>query len=471
MLGRTRAIHCVGVGGSGVSAIAEVLLRLGYSVSGSDVQPSPTTERLAGLGLAFRAGHDAAHVGAVDVVVISSAVRLTNAEVIEAKRRRIPVILRADMLAEIMRARFSIAVGGAHGKTTTASMIAVVLAHAGLDPTAIIGARVPAFGSNARVGASEYLVAEADESDRSFLRLMASMTVVTNIDYEHLERYEGFADLTDAFVAFASKAPFYGAAVLCMDDEHIRAIVPRVTSPVVTYGVDRADATVGVRDVQLTTDGSRSTVVRRHVSPSSARRADGDSTLGTLRLAVPGRHNLQNALATVAVALELGVPFETIAAALAGFEGVERRFERKGAAAGVEVFDDYGHHPTEIAAVLRAARTGRSGRLIVAFQPHRYSRTRQLRDEFGPALALADAIVLTGIYSAGEDPVPGVTLEWLADAVATAAPGRLSLVPDLADVPAAVAGLARPGDVVITMGAGTIGECGARILEELRRCA
>jgi UDP-N-acetylmuramate--alanine ligase len=313
------------------------------------------------------------------------------------------------------------------------------------------------------VGTSEYLVAEADESDRSFLRLMASMTVVTNIDYEHLDRYDGFTDLTDAFVAFASKAPFYGAAVLCIDDEHVRAIVPRVTSPVVTYGIDRDDAAVGVRDAVLIADGSRSTVVRR--------RASGEEVLGTLRLTVPGRHNLQNALATVAVGLELGVPFDLLAAGLAAFAGAERRFERKGAAAGVEVFDDYGHHPTEIAAVLRAARTGRTGRLIVAFQPHRYSRTRQLRNEFGEALALADAIVLTGIYAAGEDPVPGVTIEWLAEAVAAAAPGRVDLVPDVDDVPAAVAGIVRAGDLVITMGAGSIGGCGDRILEELRRCA
>jgi UDP-N-acetylmuramate--alanine ligase len=462
VLGRTRAIHCVGVGGSGLSAIAEVLLRLGFTVSGSDIQPSPVIDRLAGLGLVFHAGHDTSHVGAVDVVVISSAVRRTNAEVLEAGRRGIPVILRADMLAEIMRARFSIAVGGAHGKTTTSSMIAVMLAHAGLDPTAIIGARVPAFGSNARVGKSEYLVAEADESDRSFLRLMASMTVVTNIDYEHLERYDGFADLTEAFVAFASQAPFYGAAVLCTDDEHVRGMAQRVTSPVVTYGITQPDAALGVRHTQLSGEGTRATVVRRH--------AGAEQGLGTLRLRVPGRHNLQNALAAVAVGLELGLPFEAVAAGLEAFEGAERRFERKGVAAGVEVVDDYAHPPTEIAAVLREARTGRSGRLIVAFQPHRYSRTRQLRDEFGPALALADAIVLTGIYGAGEDPMPGVTIEWLADAVTAAAPGRVDVVPEIADVPAAVAAIARAGDLVITMGAGSIGDCGARILEELRRC-
>jgi UDP-N-acetylmuramate--alanine ligase len=463
VLGRTKAIHCVGVGGSGVSAIAEVLLRLGYAVSGSDMQPSPVTDRLARLGLAFHAGHDASHVGAVDVVVISSAVSAANTEVVEAGRRGIPVILRADMLAEIMRARFSIAVGGAHGKTTTSSMIAVMLAHAGLDPTAIIGARVPAFDSNARVGKSEYLVAEADESDRSFLRLVPSMTVVTNIDHEHLDRYEGFADLTEAFVAFAGKVPFYGAAVLCTDDPHVRAIAPRVMSRVVTYGIEQPDAAVGVREAAISAEGSQAVVVRR--------REGSEHVLGSLRLAVPGRHNLQNALAAVAVGLELGLPFDTVAAGVAAFEGAERRFEHKGVAAGVNVYDDYAHHPTEIAAVLRAARVGRTGRIIVAFQPHRYSRTRQLRDAFGPALALADVIVLTGIYAAGEEPLPGVTIESLADAVRTAAPGRVSLVADLASVPAAVAATARAGDLVITMGAGSIGDCGDRILEELRRCA
>ena len=395
-------------------------------------------------------------------MVISSAVPPTNAEVVEARRRGIPVILRAEMLAEIMRPRFAIAVAGAHGKTTTSSMIAAMLAHAGFDPTAIIGARVPAFDSNARVGRSEYLVAEADESDRSFLKLMACMTVVTNIDYEHLERYAGFADLTDAFVAFASKPPFYGASVLCIDDDHVRAIAPRVTARVVTYGVDWPEADVGVRDLHVAASESRATIVRR--------RGDGEDALGAITVPVPGRHNLQNALAAVAVGLELGVPFDAIAAGLAAFGGVDRRFERKGEAAGVAVVDDYGHHPSEIAAVLRAARTGPSTRIVVAFQPHRYTRTRQLRDEFGQALALADVIVLTGIYGAGEDPVPGVTLEWLADAVEAAAPGRVHVVPEVTKVPAAVARIARAGDLVITLGAGSIGECGDRILEELGRC-
>lgn len=444
-----------------MSAVAEVLLRLGYSVSGSDEQLSATTARLAGLGLELHEGHDAANVGDADVVVMSSAVRPSNAELAEARRRGIPVVLRADMVAEIMRARFSIAVAGAHGKTTTTSMIALMLERAGLDPTALIGGRLPAFGSNARVGRSEYLVVEADESDRTFLRLMPAMTVVTNIDHEHLESYGGFEDLAEAFVAFASKAPFYGAAVLCVDDPHVRAIAPRVRSRVVAYGIDRPEAEVRAASVTLLGGGSRSTVVRRT--------RDGEQALGSLDLHVPGRHNVQNALAAVAVGLELDLSFEAIADGLAAFGGAERRFERKGEAGGVTVIDDYGHHPTEIAAVLESARTGHAGRVIVAFQPHRYSRTKQLREAFGEALALADAIVLAPIYGAGEDPIPGVTVEWLAESVERAAPGRVTVV-DLGRLPAAVAAMSRPGDLVLTMGAGSIGSCGEAILAEVLRC-
>jgi UDP-N-acetylmuramate--alanine ligase len=461
VLGRTKRVHCVGVGGSGMSAVAEVLLRLGFTVSGSDDRPSPTTERLSRFGLTFHAGHAPEYVDEADVVVISSAVRPSNPEVVEANRRRIPVVPRAEMLAQIMRSRFSIAVAGAHGKTTTTAMIALMLERAGLDPTAMIGGRLADFDSNARVGRGEYLVAEADESDRSFLRLMPTMTVVTNIDREHLESYAGFDDLASAFAAFAGKAPFYGCAVLCVDDPHVRAIRSRVSSPVVTYGIDSSDADIGAREVTLVAGGSRCTVLdRRHV----------ETALGELVLSVPGRHNVQNALAAVAVGLEIGVPFDELAPGLAAFRGAERRFELKGEANGVRVVDDYGHHPTEIAAVLQAARVGHAGRVLVAFQPHRYSRTGQLQDEFGPALASADAIVLTDIYPAGEDPLPGVTLSRLAESVERAAPGRVTVVPDLESVPAEVARLARAGDLVLTLGAGSIGETGALILEEIRRC-
>lgn len=461
MLGRTRSVHCVGVGGSGMSAIAEVLLRLGYRVTGSDQSPSEVTAGLAALGLEFHAGHAAAHVGEVDVVVISSAVKPANPEVVEAQRRGIPVVLRGDMLAALMRPRFGIAVAGAHGKTTTTSMIALVLERAGLDPTAVIGGRLPAFGSNARVGRSEYFVAEADESDRSFLKLMPAMAVITNIDHEHLESYAGFDDLTRAFVAFANQVPFYGAAVVCIDDSHLRSARPSMIGRVITYGIDSADADLRATDVTAEGGGSRATVTRR--TPGGA------DPLGTLRVRVPGRHNVLNALAAVATGLELGLGFDRIAPGLEAFVGAERRFELKGEVKGVRVVDDYGHHPTEIAAVLQAARAVHPGRVIVAFQPHRFSRTAHLRDAFGPALAAADEIVLTDIYAAGEAPVEGATLEALAEAVLRSAPGRVHVVPALADVPAAVAAIARPGDLVITLGAGSIGTCGPRILEEVSR--
>jgi UDP-N-acetylmuramate--alanine ligase len=459
---RTRAVHFVGVGGIGMSAIAEVLLRSGARVSGSDLAASTVTERLSGLGLEFYPGHAAAHVGAVDEVVISSAVKPANPEVVEARRRGIPVVSRGDMLAELMAARYGLAIAGAHGKTTTTSMIALVLERAGLDPTAVIGGRLAAFGSNARIGASQYLVAEADESDRSFLKLMPTVAVITNIDREHLESYAGFDDLVGAFVSFANRVPAHGAAVVCVDDPHLRAARASIAAPVITYGIDSPDADVTATDLSVDGAVSRVTV---------ASRADGrTSTLGTFSLHVPGRHNVLNALAAVASARHLGLGFERIAPGLEAFRGADRRFERKGESHGVTVVDDYGHHPTEIAAVLQAARASHRGRVVVAFQPHRYSRTAQLMDDFGPALAAADEIVLTDIYPAGEAPIEGATVGALAAAIERAAPGRVHVVPVLHDVPAAVAALARPGDLVITLGAGSIGTTGPRILEEVARC-
>jgi UDP-N-acetylmuramate--alanine ligase len=445
-----------------MSAIAEVLVRLGYRVSGSDEAPSDVTSRLAGLGVTVFEGHDAANVRAVDVVVASTAVRASNAEILEARRLGIPVIARAEMLAALMRPKFGIAVAGAHGKTTTTAMVALMLERAGVDPTAVMGGRLSAFGSNARVGEGDVLVAEADESDRSFLRLAPSIAVVTNIDHEHLESYAGFDDLVASFAAFANLVPFYGAAVICNDDPHLRRIRPQIRARVITYGLEAPDADLTGEDLVLGSGGSTVTVRRRA----------GDTTerLGDLQIRVPGRHNVLNALAAAAVGLELGLPFDTLAPGLEAFRGADRRFERKGEAAGVTVVDDYGHHPTEIAAVLEAARAGFNGRLIAAFQPHRYTRTQQLRDAFGPALAKADLIVLTDIYPAGEPPMPGVTLEWLAAAVEAAAPGRVHVVPSLADLPSAVAGLARAGDLVVTLGAGSIGAVGPLVLEELSAC-
>jgi UDP-N-acetylmuramate--alanine ligase len=438
-----------------MSGIAELLANLGYVVSGSDEQRSPATDRLIGLGIDVRHGHAAAHVGGADVVVVSSAVRPTNVEVIEAHRRRIPVIPRAEMLAELMRLRYAVAVAGAHGKTSTTSMIALVLEHAGLDPTAVIGGRLRPFGSNARLGRGEVMVAEADESDRSFLRLSPTIAVITNIDYEHLEGYGGLAELQQAFVDFANKVPFYGSVVCCADSPHLVSVMPRITRRTITYGLDADLSELAAVDVRLEPFGARARVVRR---------VEGASTvLGPLLLNVPGRHNMQNALAAVAVGLELGVPYERIAAGLAAFRGVERRFDVRGEPGGILIIDDYGHHPTEIAAVLAAARLlGR--RVLVAFQPHRYSRTAALMDAFGPALAAADYILLTDIYAAGEDAIPGVTLDRLAAAVRQSTHSPVDVVPLLAEVPRAIAALARPGDVVITLGAGSIGSVTDRLL-------
>ena len=460
MLGKTRRVHFIGIGGSGMSGIAELLANLGYAVTGSDQKRSSVTDRLSELGIVVAEGHAAHQVGDADVVVVSSAVGPTNPEVAEALRRRIPVIPRAEMLAELMRLRYSIAVAGAHGKTTTTSMIALVLERAGLDPTAVIGGRLSAFGSNARLGRGELMVAEADESDRSFLKLFPTMAVVTNIDHEHLDSYGGFDDLQQAFVDFANKVPFYGAVIACADDRHLAAILPLMTRRVVTYGLEAESADVGATDVRLAPMSVTATVTRRV--------AGAVSTLGSLTLNVPGRHNLLNALATVAVALELDLPFERIATGLAEFKGAERRFEVRGEIGGVLVVDDYGHHPTEIAAVLAAART-LERRIVVAFQPHRFSRTAALMEAFGPALAGADHIVLTDIYAAGEDPVPGVTLERLAAAVRAATDAPIDIVPGVEDVAPVLASMARPGDLVITLGAGSIGTVPDRLIGLLTR--
>ncbi len=472
MLGKTRHVHFVGIGGIGMSGIAELLANLGYVVSGSDEKQSAVTDRLDTLGIRIAIGHDAAHVGDADVVVISSAVGPANPEVMAAARRQIPVIPRAEMLAELMRLKYAIAVAGAHGKTTTTSMIALVLERAGLDPTAVIGGRLSAFGSNARLGRGELMVVEADESDRSFLKLFPTIAVITNIDHEHLENYGGFDDLQQAFVDFANKVPFFGAVVACLDDPNLAAVVPRMTRRVTTYGLDSADADVSATDVTLGPLCVTAIVQRRARGSAGPRRADfpahAPTTLGTLSLAVPGRHNLQNALAAVAVGVELGLSFERIAAGLKDFRGAERRFDVRGEPNGILVVDDYGHHPTEIAAVLAAARTF-NRRIVVAFQPHRYTRTASLMDAFGPALSAADHIVLTDIYAAGEDPIPGVTLEALAAAVRRSVQAPVEVVPRLDDVVSAIVGVAKPGDVVITLGAGSIGTLPERLIEQLGR--
>jgi UDP-N-acetylmuramate--alanine ligase len=451
MLGQTRRIHFVGIGGIGMSGIAELLANLGYAVSGSDARRSDVTARLEqAFGVTIFEGHQASHVGDADVVVVSSAVRSGNPEIVAAGERGIPVIPRAEMLAELMRLRFSIAVAGSHGKTTTTSMIALVLERGGLDPTAVIGGRLSAFGSNARLGRGDYMVAEADESDRSFLMLWPSIAVMTNIDNEHMESYGGgLADLQQAFLDFANKVPFYGAAVACVEDGNLAAILPRIRRQVLTYGLDHPDAHIVGTDIELGAFGGRCQVHHRTRT--------GVEMLGRLELAVPGRHNLQNALAAVTVGQRIGMDFARVADALGSFHGAERRFERHGEAGGVLVVDDYGHHPTEIAAVIAAARATLGRRLVVAFQPHRHSRTAQLLEAFGPALAGADEIVLTDIYSAGEDPIPGITIERLAEAIRSGSGRPVHLVRALKDVVPTLLTMVRPGDAVITLGAGSIG--------------
>jgi UDP-N-acetylmuramate--alanine ligase len=462
MLGKTRRVHFVGIGGIGMSGIAELLANLGYTVTGSDAKKSEITDRLTSrFGIVVHEGHAAANVGQADVVVVTSAVKATNPEVIEAHRLKVPVIPRAEMLAELMRLRFSIAVAGAHGKTTTTSMIALVLERAGLDPTAVIGGRLSAFGSNARLGRGEYMVAEADESDRSFLSLYPAIAVITNIDHEHMESYRSFADLQQAFVDFANKVPFYGSVIACADDANLAPVMAKMKRRLVTYGLETTNADISGTNVELGSFGGRCIVHRR---------GEGRlQRLGELALPVPGRHNLQNALAVAAVASELGIDFATVATGLADFQGAERRFQRYGAIGGVTVVDDYGHHPTEIAAVLAAARSALNCRLIVAFQPHRYSRTQQLMHEFGPSLREADEVVLTDIYAASEEPIPGITVEALADAIRKSSGRPVHVAKKLDDVVPTLLQLAKRGDAVITLGAGSIGGIPTRLVEALQR--
>ena len=458
---RIERIHFVGAGGIGMCGLAELLHNQGYVVSGSDLKSGPTVEHLRSLGIEVAIGHDASHLGSVNVVVYSSAVRANNPELLEAERRKIPVIPRAEMLAETMRLKDGIAVAGSHGKTTTTSLIAHVLDAAGLDPTAVIGGRVLAAGSaatGARLGAGDLLVAEADESDGSFLRLAPVIAVVTNIDPEHLDHYGSFTALQDAFASFANRVPFWGLAVLCLDHPGVQAIVPRMTRRTTTYGF-ASQADLLATNPEPVPDGMRFTV--RHQG----------ATLGSVRLHLPGRHNVLNALATIAVALELGVDFDQAAAALEGFPGIERRFETKGEVGGVRVVDDYAHHPAEITATLSSARGLHPGRIVVAFQPHRYSRTRDLWDEFTTAFNDADLLFVTAIHSAGESKLPGIESAPLVEAIAAHGHRHVQLVPDLDAVLDRLVAEVKPGDLVMTLGAGSIATLGARLVERLRERA
>ena len=460
MMGRTRRVHFVGIGGIGMSGIAELLVNLGYTVSGSDSRRSETTDRMMELGMRVIIGHAAENIGDADVVVTSSAVAQDNPEVMAARANKVPVVPRAEMLAELMRLRTGIAIAGAHGKTTTTSMVALLLEKGGLDPTAVIGGRLSAFGSNARLGSSQYMVAEADESDRSFLMLSPTFAVITNLDREHMENYGTFENLVDAFVTFGNKVPFYGAVVACADDPAVAAMVPRLSRRVITYGFSE---TADVRGEGAVSDGRTARCMVRILEAGQARRHE-------LTLGVAGLHNLLNALAAVAIGCELGVPFDRIATALREFHGADRRYQLRGVVSGITVVDDYGHHPTEVAAVLRTAREGAPKRLVTVFQPHRYTRTRDLMPEFGPALGLADVVVLTDIYAAGESPIPGITLDALAAHVREHVK-ELVVVPQVSEVPGRVAMLAHEGDLIVTLGAGSIGLVADRILAALRQMA
>jgi UDP-N-acetylmuramate--alanine ligase len=476
MFATSQHAHFIGIGGIGMSGIAEIMLNLGIKVSGSDLKRSAVTDRLAQLGAAIYEGHDATNVAGATVVVTSSAVHSNNPEVVEAHARKIPVIQRAEMLAELMRLKYGIAIAGMHGKTTTTSMVAAVLTAGGLDPTVVVGGRVDALGSNARLGTTQYLVAEADESDRSFLKLSPILAVVTNLDREHMDCYHDMADVERAFLDFMDRVPFYGAITACIDNALLKGILPRVRRRVFTYGVAaEADyrlelgdsgkvpsAPEQTRSAQLDSGAGHGSTYSRFQVHTAA------GTLGPFELHVPGRHNVLNATAAIAIARQLGVQPEKIAEGLANFRGVDRRFQQRGTARGVAVVDDYGHHPTEIRATLAAARECSRGRVHVVFQPHRYSRTADLMDEFSIAFSGADTVIVLPIYAASEEPIPGVTAERLAELIKTENGGpRVEFAPDFAAAVCAIAGVTRDGDLILTLGAGSVSQLAPQILAAL----
>ncbi len=449
--GNFQRIHLIGIGGSGMSGIAEVLLALGYAVSGSDVKPSTTTERLRNLGARIFNGHAAQNVHGAQVVVASSAVRPDNPEIVESRKQKIPVIPRAEMLAELMRLKYGIAVAGAHGKTTTTSLIASVLAAAGFDPTFVVGGRVNAAGTNARAGQGDYMVVEADESDRSFLLLAPVVAVVTTIDREHLDQYHSLEEIQSTFLEFVNRVPFYGAVVLSLDEPNVQAILPGVKRPVVTYGVSN-QADLIISDIELAGLESHFRLTYQ-----------GDD-LGKFHLpSPPGMHNVRNAAAAAAVALYLGIPADLIREGLDKFAGVGRRFEIKGSFAGVTLIDDYGHHPAEIRATLEAARGCNYKRLLVLFQPHRYTRTKHLWDDFCRAFNLADVLIVSEIYAAGEAAIDGVTGQKLAEAVSAAGHKNVIFSSTLQKGVEILLREAQPGDAILAIGAGTVN----RSLDEL----
>ena len=455
MFKRYQQVHFVGIGGVGMSGIAEVLLNLGYRVTGSDVRRGESVERLERLGAKVFIGHEASHADGAHVVVYSSAVARDNVEVQAARLRGVPVIPRAEMLAELMRLKYGIAIAGTHGKTTTTSMVAAVLAAGELDPTVVVGGRILGLGANARLGQGEFLVAEADESDGSFLKLSPTIAVVTTVDAEHLDHYADLDAIRAAFLTFVNKVPFYGAAVLCLDQPNIQQMIPGVDKRVITYGLE-SSADLTARRLEFTGTTSRFEVVQ------------GGRVLGAVALEAPGRHNVLNALAAIAVGLDLELPFDVIAGALAGFRGVQRRFQIRGEVRGVLVVDDYGHHPAEIRATLAAAKAGYDRRVITVFQPHRYSRTQHLRQEFLTAFYQSDVLVIMDIYAAGEAPIPGVHARDLAEGIAAHGHRDVRYMNgDRAAIVDFLCESTRSGDLVLTLGAGDVGALGAEVLAGL----
>ena len=452
--GKIQHIHFVGIGGIGMSGIAEVLLNLGYHISGSDVRESEVTRRLQALGCEVSFGHRKENVKEADVVVVSSAIRKANPEVEVAEQRLIPVIPRAEMLAELMRMKVGVAIAGTHGKTTTTSLIATVLAAGGLDPTVVIGGRLNSLGSNARLGQGDFLVAEADESDGSFVKLMPTIAVVTNIDPEHLDYYRGIEEIKEAFLQFVNKIPFFGLAVLCLDHPNIQSLIPRLKKRFTTYGLT-TQADFQAKEIVFDRLSTSFDVLHQR------------KEVGRLKIQMPGLHNVYNSLATVAAAFELDIPFGTVQEALREFSGIQRRFQIKGEKQGVLVVDDYGHHPVEIMATLRAARTGWERRIVAVFQPHRYTRTQTLFQEFLTAFNDADVLILTDIYPAGEDRIEGVEAKKLFEGIRDYGHRDVTYIPDKKEMVEHLLGTVKPGDLVITLGAGDIWQVSEELVKRL----
>jgi UDP-N-acetylmuramate--alanine ligase len=455
MFKKIKHIHFVGIGGIGMSGIAEVLLNLEYKVSGSDLRESDTTERLRKLGGEIAIGHRAENITSPHVVVISSAVTKENVEVAAAREKQIPVIPRAEMLAELMRLKYGVAIAGAHGKTTTTSMVATVLAAGGIDPTVVIGGKLNSLGTNAKLGQGEFLVAEADESDGSFLKLSPTIAVVTTIDEEHLDYYKDINEIKDAFITFINKVPFYGVSVLCLDQPHIQALIPLVKKRYRTYGMS-SQADYQARDVSLRALGSKFKVMNHSVD------------LGWFELSVPGAHNINNSLAAIVVAQELDIDIETIRKALKDFSGVQRRFQIKGEVNGITVVDDYGHHPTEVKATLAAAASGADRRVVVVFQPHRYTRTQHLLEQFFTAFNQADKLVIMEIYAAGEQPIAGVSGQAIYEGIKKYGHKDVTFIPEREEVVKHLAAALKKGDLMLTLGAGDVWKIGEQVLEKLK---